>query len=250
MFKALADPSRRLLLDRLFELDGQSLGELAEPLAMTRYGVMKHLRVLEAAGLVVTRRAGRRKLHFLNPVPIGRIHDRWISKYAEPWVQALAKLKSKLEAEPMDKPKHVYQLYIRATPEQLWRAITDGEMTRLYFHSTAIESDFKAGSPVVWRLPDGSPAVEGEIVAAEPPRKLVTTWAFRISPETSGDPPSRVSWEIDPVEGTDVVKLTLVHDGFATETATSRAVGPGWNPILCSLKSLLETGKALDKVAG
>ena len=149
----------------------------------------------------------------------------------------------------MSKPKHVYQIYIRTTPEQLWRAITDGEMTRRYFHSTAIESNFKAGSPVVWRLPDGSAAVEGEIVEADPPRKLVTTWAFRFSPETAGDPPSRVSWEIEPVEESDVVKLTLVHDGFATETATSRAVGPGWNPILCSLKSLLETGEPLAKVS-
>ena len=100
MFKALADPSCRLLLDRLFERDGQSLGELVAPLAMTRYGVMKHLRVLEVAGLVVTRRAGRHKLHFLNPIPIGRIHDRWISKYAAPWVRALANLKTGLEAEP------------------------------------------------------------------------------------------------------------------------------------------------------
>jgi DNA-binding transcriptional ArsR family regulator len=99
VFKALADPTRRHLLDRLFERDGRTLRELESELEMTRFGVMKHLRVLEDAGLVVTRRSGREKLHFLNPVPIRLIHDRWIDKYTEPRVAALAALKSKLEEE-------------------------------------------------------------------------------------------------------------------------------------------------------
>jgi DNA-binding transcriptional ArsR family regulator len=97
VFKALADPTRRHLLDRLFERDGRSLGELESGLAMTRFGVMKHLRVLEEAGLVVTRRSGREKFHFLNPVPIRLIHDRWIDKYTEHRVAALADLKHDLE---------------------------------------------------------------------------------------------------------------------------------------------------------
>jgi len=97
VFKALADPTRRLLLDRLFERDGRSLTELESELAMTRFGVMKHLRVLEDAGLVVTRRSGREKLHYLNPVPIRLIHDRWIDKYTERRVSALADLKRELE---------------------------------------------------------------------------------------------------------------------------------------------------------
>ena len=97
VFKALADPTRRLLLDRLFERDGRSLTELESDLAMTRFGVMKHLRVLEDAGLVVTRRTGREKLHYLNPVPIRLIHDRWIDKYTERRVSALADLKRELE---------------------------------------------------------------------------------------------------------------------------------------------------------
>lgn len=102
VFKALADPSRRLLLDRLFEHDGQSLNELCANLpAMTRFGVMKHLGVLEQAGLVTTRRDGREKLHYLNPVPIRLVHDRWISKYAEPRVRALVELKHELEGTPM-----------------------------------------------------------------------------------------------------------------------------------------------------
>ena len=97
VFKALADATRRLLLDRLFERDGQSLAELEAGMAMTRFGVMKHLRVLEDAGLVVARRSGREKLHFLNPVPIRLIHDRWIDKYREHRVSALVELKNRLE---------------------------------------------------------------------------------------------------------------------------------------------------------
>src|SRR4029077_12902118 len=99
VFKALADPTRRHLLDRLFERDGRSLTELEADLDMTRFGVMKHLRVLEEAGLVVTRKSGRKKLHFLNPVPIRLIHDRWIDKYTERRVSALADLKTELEAK-------------------------------------------------------------------------------------------------------------------------------------------------------
>ena len=97
VFKALADPTRRFLLDRLFERDGRTLSELESELEMTRFGVMKHLRVLEDAGLVVTRRKGREKLHFLNPVPIRQIHDRWIDKYTERRVSALLELKDELE---------------------------------------------------------------------------------------------------------------------------------------------------------
>jgi DNA-binding transcriptional ArsR family regulator len=99
VFRALGDPTRRQLLDRLHEQDGLSLGELERELPMTRFGVMKHLRVLEEANLVITRRRGRQKLHFLNPVPIRLIHDRWVSKYAEPWVSALTGLKRELEEE-------------------------------------------------------------------------------------------------------------------------------------------------------
>ena len=99
VFKALADPTRRFLLDLLFKRDGRTLTELESELEMTRFGVMKHLRVLEDAGLVLTRRSGREKLHFLNPVPIRLIHDRWINKYADRRVSALAGLKAKLEEE-------------------------------------------------------------------------------------------------------------------------------------------------------
>jgi DNA-binding transcriptional ArsR family regulator len=99
VFKALADPTRRSLLDELFNEDGQTLSALEERLPMTRFGVMKHLKVLEEAGLVVTRKRGREKLHFLNPVPIRLIHDRWVSKYSDPWVSGLSGLKDELEGK-------------------------------------------------------------------------------------------------------------------------------------------------------
>jgi DNA-binding transcriptional ArsR family regulator len=99
VFKALADPTRRSLLDALFEQDGQTLSALERRLPMSRFGVMKHLKVLEEAGLVTTKRRGREKLHFLNPVPIRLVHDRWVSKYAEPWAAALSELKHDIEEE-------------------------------------------------------------------------------------------------------------------------------------------------------
>src|SRR6266576_1511277 len=152
-FRALADPSRRLLLDRLFARDGQTLGELTAHLpGMTRFGVMRHLDVLESAGLITTRKEGREKLHFLNPVPIRLIHDRWISKYAAPVVGAMSALKGHLEAPPMaaslDSPDHVYAIYINASPERIWQAIIDGDETVRYYYGTRVVSDWKVGSQI------------------------------------------------------------------------------------------------------
>src|SRR5215216_78915 len=103
VFRALADPTRRGLLDELFRQDGQTLSALEQRLPMTRFGVMKHLKVLEQAGLVVARRRGREKRHFLNPVPIRLVHDRWVSKYAEPWAAGLSGLKKSIEEDTMEK---------------------------------------------------------------------------------------------------------------------------------------------------
>jgi DNA-binding transcriptional ArsR family regulator len=125
VFKALADPTRRGLLDELYREDGQTLSALEARLPMTRFGVMKHLKVLEEAGLVKTKRRGREKLHFLNPVPIRLVHDRWVSKYAEPWAVTLTGLKKTIEEKTMEK---VFEIYIKTTPEQLWQAITPGSL--------------------------------------------------------------------------------------------------------------------------
>src|SRR5438105_483113 len=173
VFKALADPSRRLLLDSLFDSDGQTLGDLSAQLpGMTRFGVMKHLRLLEAAGLVTSRKVGRERLHYLNPVPIRLIHDRWIGKYAEVWAGALSDLKVRLEAAAMDRPRHVFQVYIRTTPEELWQAITDPAMTARYFHNSRVDSRWRNGDPLTyWIGPEV--AVAGKVVDADPPKRLV-----------------------------------------------------------------------------
>jgi uncharacterized protein YndB with AHSA1/START domain/DNA-binding transcriptional ArsR family regulator len=241
-FRALADPHRRRLLDRLRERDGQALGELEAALPeMTRFGVMKHLRVLEDANLVTTRRDGRRKLHFLNPIPIRLIADRWISRYAAPLVDRMADVKHHLEATtPMSAPKHVYEVYIAASPERVWQALTDSELTTQYYYGNTVESDWKPGSPMVYKNPDGTESITCDIVEADPPRRLVHTFHFPGTDES----PSRCTWTIEPRGAASL--LVLVHDEFEGETATFKSVAHGWVPILSGLKTLLETGKPLE----
>jgi len=249
VFRALADASRRRLLDKLFKRDGQTLSQLEEHLPeMTRFGVMKHLGVLEEAGLITTRRVGREKLHYLNPVPIRRVFDRWTSKYARPFTRALTDLKRNLERdEDMNEPgpKHVYEVYIRTTPQKLWDAITRPEFTRQYFYGTSVKSNWAVGSRLEHLDAQEKPALEGTILEVDPPRRLVTTFASRRGKggAAQNDRPSRVAWEIEP-RG-EVCKLTLVHDDFDGETDTYKSAGTGWNPVLSGLKTLLETGKPL-----
>src|SRR5690242_299161 len=152
VFKALSDPTRRDLLDELFREDGQSLSALEARFSMSRFGIAKHLRILEDAGLVVARRRGREKLHFLNPVPIRLVHDRWVSKYAEPWAAALSDLKQTLE-KPMEK---IFEIYIRTTPERLWEAITDPQIRAKYNFGAGVSSDWRPGSRLEMATLDGS----------------------------------------------------------------------------------------------
>jgi uncharacterized protein YndB with AHSA1/START domain len=246
VFKALSDPHRRLLLDRLFERDGQTLLELERQLPqMTRFGVMKHLRVLEAAGLVSTRRSGREKLHYLNPVPIRMMLDRWISKYAQPWVEAMTGLKKELEATSMSGPKHVYEIYIRTTPAELWKAITNPELTKRYF-GLEVESDWKQGSTYRYVFPDGSLAHFGTLLEVAPPRRLVQTFEHEYSEQHGGgsDDRSRVTWEIE--RRGEVCKLTVIHDGWQRESKSYQSAAQGWPMILSGLKTLLETGEQLN----
>jgi len=243
VFKALADPSRRKLLDRLFKRDGQTLGELCLRAEMTRFGIMKHLRVLEGARLVTTRRAGREKLHYLNPVPIRLIHDRWVSKYTAPFAAALSQLKSHLEdAMTSETTRQIYEVFIRTTPEKLWQALTDPAFTRRYFHETAVTSSLKPGEPIAWVLPDGKKAVDGEVIEADPPRRLVHTWVVHYNPALSHER-SRVTWLIEKRGG--ACKLTAIHD-LESAPLTAKNVGTdGWSVVLSGLKTLLETGEPL-----
>jgi len=238
IFRALADPTRRNLLDELFREDGQTLTALEGRLPMTRFGVMKHLKLLEEAGLVVTRRRGREKLHFLNAVPIRLVHDRWVSKYAEPWAAALSDLKTTLE-EPMEK---IFEIYIKTTPERLWEAITDPEMRSKYHFGLRFTTDLTPGSRVEATHP-GAPGFlsEGENLEVDPPRRLVQTMRALWGDDVKSEGTSRVTWLIEPVG--DSCHLTLTHDQLR-DGANSQLYG-GWPMILSGLKTLLETGELL-----
>jgi uncharacterized protein YndB with AHSA1/START domain len=239
VFRALADPTRRSLLDELFTEDGQTLSALEERLPMTRFGVMKHLKVLEEAGLVVTRRRGREKLHFLNPVPIRLVHDRWVSKYAERGAAGLSRLKHDLEEATMEK---VFEIYIKTTPERLWEALTDPEQRRKYAFGVGLETDWTVGSRVTAVHPHGpGPLSEGENLEVDPPRRLVQTMTALWSDEVKAEGTSRVTYEIEPVE--DSCRLTVTHDQLR-EGAHGELYG-GWPMILSGLKTLLETGELL-----
>lgn len=260
-FRALADPSRRRLLDRLNERNGQSLSELCSGLGMTRQAVTKHLAVLEEAQLVTTRRRGREKLHYLNAAPIAAIGERWIGAYQRQ-AQALAGLKRVLEDKSMSRTEFVYVTYIETTPETLWRALTEPQFTRRYW-GAELKSDWKPGSPLLWR--EGG---EGEfedldqvILESDPPRLLSYTW-HRFQPwhaEMFGwsqeklatvlqEKQSKVTFEIEPA-ARDMVKLSVRHDGFDEDSEMLKAISGGWPAVLSSLKTLLETGDPLPERA-
>jgi uncharacterized protein YndB with AHSA1/START domain len=237
VFRAMADRTRRALLDELFRQDGQTLSALAARFAMTRFGVMKHLKVLQEAGLVVVRRRGREKLHFLNPVPIRLVHDRWVSKYAEPWVASLSDLKTTLETN-MEK---VFEIYIKTTPERLWEAITSAEMRSKYTFGAQVISDWTPGSRYQQGTPDGRILGEGENLEVDPPRRLVQSMRALWGEDVKAEGTSRITWEIKPVG--DSCHLTVTHDQLR-EGANDQLYG-GWPMILSGLKTLLETGELL-----
>jgi uncharacterized protein YndB with AHSA1/START domain len=236
VFRALADSTRRSLLDALFRQDGQTLSALEARLPMTRFGVMKHLKVLEDAGLIVTRRQGREKLHFLNAVPIRLIHDRWVSKYAERWVATLSALKHRLESTMIK----VFEIYIKTTPERLWRAITDTEMRRKYTFGAVVSSDWTPGSRYQG-LGHGTPIFEGENLEVDPPRRLVQSFRAVWGEDVKSEGTSRVTWEIEPIG--DSCRLVVTHDQLR-EDANDQLYG-GWPMVLSGLKTLLETGEIL-----
>jgi DNA-binding transcriptional ArsR family regulator/uncharacterized protein YndB with AHSA1/START domain len=255
VFRALADPTRRAVLDRLHERGGQTLTEIEDAFPITRFGVMKHLRVLEAAGLVTSHRVGRQKLHYLNPVPIRELHDRWMQKFAAGASAALLGLRAELEkgaamaatesavAESATKPTHVFAIFIRASRDRIWEALTSSDYTLKYYYASTVESDWRPGSPLLYAI-DGNPAIVGEVLEAVPGEKLVTTFDAQWDDDVRSDAPSRITWVLEDA-GPGVSKLTVVHDGFETETATFRQIGGGMPFILSGLKTLLETGEPL-----
>jgi uncharacterized protein YndB with AHSA1/START domain len=239
VFKALADPTRRGLLDALQAEDGQTLSALEQRVPMTRFGVMKHLKVLEQAGLIVSKRRGREKLHFLNPVPIRLIHDRWVSRYTEPWAATLTGLKRTIEEQTMEK---VFEIYIKTTPERLWHAITDSEMRKRYTFGVGVESDWTAGSGYRAVHPGAGVMIsEGENLEVEPPHRLVQSFQAKWSEDVAAAGTSRVTWEIEQVA--DSCRLRVVHDELPE--GVNEEIYGGWPMILSGLKTLLETGEDL-----
>ena len=247
VFRALADESRRKLLDRLFQRDGQTLTELTESLPkMTRFGVMKHLRVLEDAGLITTRRDGREKLHYLNAVPIRLIHDRWIGKYRKTRAAALAELKLDLEEEMRavdTRPAQVYRVFIRAPRQKVWDAITQPDFTRRYFYDSRATRPWKVGETQLFADGTGRLLVEGEVIEFDPPRRLVHSWTVHYDKDLNAEGPSRVTYELEEEDG--ITKLTAIHDDFPSGSKVYDNVAGGWPLILSGLKTLLETGSPL-----
>lgn len=251
VFESLADPTRRRVLDLLFERDARTLGELASAIAADggpgRFAVMKHLRVLEAASLVNSVKVGRERHHYLNPVPIRQIHDRWLDKFTARMAETLLALQHVLEvpsmAETTNPPAHVATVYIRATPEEIWRALTDSEFTRRY-HGGSFDTDWRPGSPFVQRRGDTILA-EGTILEAEPPRRLVQTFNARWDDALTAEGASRVTWEIADSSTPGVCRLTVTHDGLEGKPLTYRDTAEGLPFIVSGLKSLLETGRGL-----
>jgi DNA-binding transcriptional ArsR family regulator/uncharacterized protein YndB with AHSA1/START domain len=251
VFKALADPSRRLLLDSLNTRNGQSLRQLCARLAMARQSVSKHLAVLEAANLVTTVWQGREKLHYLNAEPINAIADRWMTQYDRVRAQSLADLKTALESDPMGSTAFVYTTYIRTTPERLWQAITDPAFSRRYM-GHAMVSDWNKGSTYVWDERGLQIEHPGQVILEfDPYRRLAFTFhtfvpeiasIADLSEETlaraAAERRSKVSFDIAP-DG-DQVKLTVIHDDLEPDGTVRQLISGGWPYKLANLKSGLE----------
>jgi uncharacterized protein YndB with AHSA1/START domain/DNA-binding transcriptional ArsR family regulator len=259
VFRALADGSRRRLLDSLNARNGQSLQELCAGLETARQSVSKHLAILEEANVVTTVRVGRRKLHYLNAVPINEIAERWIGQYDAVRVRALYDLKQALEGleeEPMGNPEFVYKTYIKTTPEQLWKALTEPAFTERYW-GVRFETDWQKGSEMTWVQKEVSISEPEQVVLeSDPYHRLSYTWhAFtpqwaevnKFDEETlqkfRSERRSKVTFEIEPAG--ELVRLTIVHDGFEPGSAVLDGISEGWPWILASLKTLLETGDEL-----
>ncbi|WP_433323867.1 ArsR/SmtB family transcription factor [Spirillospora sp. CA-294931] len=249
VFKALADPTRRLLLDRLREHNGQTLSELCERLDMKRQSATQHLDLLERANLVTTVRRGRERLHYLNPTPIHEIQERWIAGFEKPRLLAISAIKNQAEeyamsGETTTVPTYVYVTYIRASAEQVWQALTDADLTARYWGHANI-SDWQPGSSWEHRRADESGAIDavGQVLKAEPPTRLVITFDDVPDPEAPREP-SVVTFLVEPHQ--DIVRLTVTHENLANQEMLG-GISKGWPAVLANLKSLLETGDVLPQ---
>lgn len=249
VFRALADPTRRLLLDRLRERNGQTLRELCEQLAMARQSVTQHLDILQQATLVTVVRRGRERLHYLNPTPIHDIQQRWISEFDQPRLQAISAISHRAQEYAMIQeptvPSYVYVTYIRASAEQVWHALTDADLTAQFWGHANV-SDWQPGASWEHRRVDGSGVVDvvGRVLQAVPPTRLVIT--FEDAPDTAAHrEPSTVTFSVEPHQ--DIVRLTVTHENLPNAEMLA-GISQGWPAVLANLKSLLETGAVLPQV--
>ena len=253
-FAALADPTRRAILERLAEGDA-TVGELAEPHSMSLPAISKHIATLERAGLITSAKIGRERKHYLNPIPIQHLYDRWVSKYAGTWTGAMTRLKYELEdtsamTTAVETTTHVYEIFIRTTPDRLWQALTDGDQTAQYYFGTRVQDIDRTGADYQYTSPDGSAMLTGKVIEADPPRKLVITWRMAADPRLAAEGFTRLTYEI--VEGRGgVSRLSVIHELAGTPehahmvagNMQGPGAGGGWSWILSDLKTLLETGE-------
>lgn len=253
VFRALSDPSRRQMLDLLKEKPGLNVNQLTEHFEFSRFAVMKHLKILEKAGLVIARQSGRFKLLYLNAIPLQMISDRWMSRFSAQLAPRLTRLKHQLEseneerimAESATELKHVFVTYIRTSRQRLWEALTSPEMTSQYYFDSALRSDLRPGSPIDFVMQDQEGQervpVRGTVSEMIPRQRLVYTFQFT----DRSDPPSRVAYDIEEERG--LLKLTVTHDQFEQQNSTYQEVSSGWPYILSGLKTLVETGSPLSE---
>jgi len=243
VFKALADPTRRSLLDRLRTDNGQTLSELCGQAHMTRQSVTQHLDILEAANLISTTKRGREKLHYLNPVPLHEIQERWIDRFERPRLRVLSAIKQQAEETMNTQPTFVYVTYIESSPEAVWKALTDADLTAQYWGHSNV-SDWEVGSRWEHQRTDGSKIADvvGTIIESSPPQRLVSTWVLPGAEET--DRTSRVTFEMKPFG--DIVRLTVTHESLADEAERDEAAR-GWAAVMANLKTLIETGHVLPQ---
>jgi len=247
IFKALSDKNRRQILDLVKKKPGINVNELTEYFEFSRFAVMKHLKIMVEAELIVPQKSGKNKLLYINPMPIQYIYDRWISKFSQVWASSLSQLKYSLEEEGEkveNNLKHIFVTYIKTDVKKVWKALTSGELTKKYYHGSEMRSALTLGSSIDFIVLDEDgkevSAVKGKILEVIPNKKLSHTFEFH----SNEDKPTRVTFELEEVEG--MVKLTLTHDEFEGETETYKSVFEGWSYILSGLKTYLETGNTLN----
>ncbi|GAB2688744.1 ArsR/SmtB family transcription factor [Thalassiella azotivora] len=255
VLRALSDPHRRAMLDALRQRDGRSVTELGERLpGLGRHAVLKHLGVLEDAGLVTTRKVGRQRLAHLNPVPVVALARRWLDDFGARMGLTLTGLRDLLETPEHQEPPmtetvtRVATVVVAASPEQIWAAMTDPHQTVRYYHGTEVHSTWEVGARIEYRYPGGPAALEGEILEIEPGRRLVHTFHAVWDDTIAADAPTRYECRLEPA-GDGLTRVTVEHSQVVAGSVTDQQTSGGHEYVLSALKTLVETGRSIDELA-